>query len=315
MDRLGSQFLTLYIQQSQQDNSLDHNRKPLSLNILNTTVIPKRGPKSKWTLELVKQQGRYVHGDKYDYSLITNAHVKCSNSPVPIRCLECDYIWETSIHHHINHKSGCPDCAGKLKWTLERFIQRSHSIHGDIYDYSMITREHIQGKDSHIPIRCKICDYIWESSIHGHINGKTGCPDCAGRVPWTLDRFLQKSYSVHGDKYDYSMVTKDHIQGKDSHIPIRCKNCDNIWTPSIHSHTYSKQGCPKCKFSKGEIACANILDKLGIVYEIQYKIKSLPNKRYDFMFIYDNISYLLEFEQRVKQSLSFAQDWYTTFFI
>lgn len=435
MNSLENKFLTLSIQSLPLCNGKikcpeqASFEKLLSLNIIEK---PRKGRVSKWTLESVKQQGKDIHGDKYDYSLITEAHVKCSNSYIPVKCITCDYTWNPSIHHHINHKSGCPDCAGRVPWTLERFLERSCSIHSNKYDYSMVTGEHIQGKESHIPIKCFICAHLWEPSIHSHINGKTGCPDCAGRVPWTLERFLKKSYSIHGDKYNYSMVVREHIQGKDSKVPIKCNICNYIWAPTIHSHIYNRygcpncaelapvtlniflekvrlkhgdkydyslitsghihgnkskipvkcnkckniwtpridqhmnvgsdcptcsgnspwtldrflkrayeihgnkysylniissdiinscsripikcnkcnhiwhpnvnmhintrSGCPKCKFSKGEIICANVLDQLGITYEIQYSTKSLPTKRYDFMFMYNEIPYLLEFD-------------------
>lgn len=57
----------------------------------------------------------------------------------------------------------------------------------------MVTNEHIQGKDSFIPVKCLTCYYIWTPSIHAHINGKTGCPDCGGKIPWTLERFINKA--------------------------------------------------------------------------------------------------------------------------
>lgn len=288
-----SRFLTL---------SILPERTPLSLNIINipekkdTPIITRKGRSSKWNRQNVIQQATDVHGNIYDYSMVSDDNVKCSNSHIPVRCTICEYVWEPTIHHHINHKSGCPECAGKVKWTLERFLQRVIVIHGNKCDYSMVTNEHIQGKDSLVPVRCLICEYFWMPSIHGHINGKTGCPDCAGRVPWTLERFINKASSIHGNKYDYYMITVDHIQGKDSNVPITCNTCNYIWNPTIHGHIYHKYGCPRCKFSKGEIQCAHVLDELGLTYQIQYVIESLPRKRYDFMFIHKDRKYLVEFD-------------------
>lgn len=172
-------------------------------------------------METFLEESKIIHGDRYDYSLVTHEHIKGYNSLIPVKCLTCDSIWEPSINHHINHKSGCPECAGKVKLTLERFLQRVMIIHGNKYDYSMVTTEHIQSKDCLVPVRCFTCEYIWMPSIHAHINSHTRCPDCAGIVPWTLERFLNKAYSIYGNKYDYSMITVDHIQGKDAKVPIK----------------------------------------------------------------------------------------------
>lgn len=83
------------------------------------------------------------------------------------------------------------------KWTLPLFLERAREIHGDKYDYSQITSEHIRGQKSYIPIRCIRCSYRWSPTIDGHINGRTECVNCKGKALWTLERFLARALEIH----------------------------------------------------------------------------------------------------------------------
>ena len=55
---------------------------------------------------------------------------------------------------------------------------------------------------------------------------------------------VNKLKSVHGDKYDYSLI--EDIDTVDSKIIVRCPKHDFIWYPTFHNHFYNKRGCPKC---------------------------------------------------------------------
>jgi len=331
-------------------------------------VVPQQDPLKKrikkWTVELITEYGKEIHEDKYDYSLVRPEHVINRDSNIPVKCKKCENIWYPPIHSHIRGKTGCRNCSGKIPWTLERFVERSKQIHEEKYDYSMVTNEHIHGKDSKVPIKCKKCHYMWTQTIHSHTYHKQGCPNCVkkapvtyetfiqrciekhgskydysqvtkdhirnnkskipvkctvcnntwypridqhmngghrcvtcfGNLPWTLETFVQRAKEIHKDMYDYSLIASYHVNGYKSKIPVRCNKCKGVWKPCINDHINKTSGCPRCNFSKGEIACANILEKLGIVYEPQFFIDTLPNRRYDFMFEYNNVRYILEFD-------------------
>ena len=177
-------------------------------------------------------------------------------------------------------------------------------VHGDKFDYSNVSHEHVKGSYSQIPITCNTCFYNWAPVINNHINNERSCPDCAGVVPWTLERFLEKVLVVHGNKFDYSNVLDNHINGIYSHIPVQCNKCFYNWTPTINDHVNCKHGCPKCKVSKGEIECERVLTRFDILPVSQYKVPG-TNKQYDFMFIYNNNHYLLEYDG--KQHFQFNE--------
>jgi len=137
--------------------------------------------------------------------------------------------------------------------------------------------------------------------ITSHINHKSGCPVCKNGIPWTLKRFLDKSKEIHGDKYDYSNVNKYTIENSKYYINIICNKCLNNWNVLLYHHIYDKSGCPICSKSKLENIAFSCLKKLNIEY---YDTEYIPNElkfikcffRFDFYFIYNNITYFLELD-------------------
>lgn len=185
---------------------------------------------------------------------------------------------------------------GNIAWTLEQFLTRARQIHGNKFDYTHITKDNIKNKKSKISIICKICRYLHNPTIDSHIHSKGQCPKCSGKIPWTLENFLSKAKEIHSDKYNYDEITNKDIQGRKSKIPVICKICSNKWAPRICDHITGKTGCPKCIKSRGEIACAKILDSYNINYICEFVLNNLPRKRFDFKFEYGQRKYLLEFD-------------------
>lgn len=199
-----------------------------------------------WTLNQFIQKAQEIHGDKFDYSKITQNHIHGAMSYVPIVCKLCDHEWNSKINDHINGKNGCSACSRKISWTLTRFLKEASEIHGDNYDYSKITSEYIQGVNGNIPIICKKCNYNWSPTIQSHINSKRKCPNCSRHAPWTLIRFLERASEIHSDNYDYSGITSEHIHIGKSKVPILCRKCNYSWSPTIQNHIFNKTTCPNC---------------------------------------------------------------------
>jgi hypothetical protein len=240
-----------------------------------------------WTLIRFIERGVKIHGLKYNYSLIREHHIVNQKSLVPITCNICSHYWKPTINAHVWGK-GCPECGGTLKWTLARLLSKFLQIHGVKFDYSKITENHIVNQDSRIPIKCNICKYKWEPTISGHVCGK-GCPDCAGNAPWTLERLLIRAFKIHGNRYDYSQVTENHVENCRSLIPIICNNCKESLLPDIDHHINSKRGC-HCFFNRGSKAgldwLKSIEERDGIVIQCatsiegEFKIRAPSGQNY-----------------------------------
>jgi predicted Zn-ribbon and HTH transcriptional regulator len=271
-----AQYLTLNVILPNNKSTTEIKSLPNNLNIIPFKSIDLRGlvpiptPKriSRYTLPIFIEKAISVHGNIYDYSLIKEEDVKNAYSYVNIRCKECMYVWICNIHNHISRKSGCPNCSGKLRWTLARFLETTLQMYGYKYDYSKVTAEHIKGVDSKVPVICRECSYEFTPSIDNHINHKTECPFCAGNLRWTHARLINKAHEIHGYRYNYDDISDKDILSTSSVLQLYCNTCHNKWLCSIHNHIYNKSGCPYCNMSVGESAILNILNQWGYTTEI-----------------------------------------------
>ena len=248
-----------------------------------------------WTVESLILKFEEIHGTKFDYSKITQAHI--DNNKLPITCNICTHSFEYQIKSHLY--KDCFNCYLK-SLTKEEVIQKFTDKYGDKYDYSQITEQHITNND--LPIICNICSHKFTSTIYGHIRNKL-CYNCERESVWTVERFIDKATSIHGDQYDYSLVKPEHLKyTRTDHIPIICKKCNNKFTPTIEGHIYMETGCPRCwrcpggRSSKGELECERILKELNIDFQPQFIFDEYPKKGYDFHFRCQEQDYLLEFD-------------------
>lgn len=182
-----------------------------------------------------------VHGYKYDYS---ETVYKCSREKVIITCPEHGDFLQTPNNHL--RKKGCPKCGDRIRGLrkrvpLEKFISRSQSIHGNIYDYSKV--DYINNSIP-IDIICKEHG-SFKQAPGNHLSGK-GCPLCGVLATslakqYTQEEFIERSRKVHGDEYDYSMVVYKRC---DQNVIIVCKR-DGPFEQTPRGHLRG-HGCPNC---------------------------------------------------------------------
>jgi predicted Zn-ribbon and HTH transcriptional regulator/very-short-patch-repair endonuclease len=250
-------------------------------HIIRKCICPNCSKHTKWTLHRFLFRAKLIHGIDFDYSLITENLIINTQTKLPITCNKCGYFWMQAIKHHINSKSGCPDCAHNAPWTLERFLARANLKHGVTFNYDKITVQHIKNALSRVPITCTICKYELLPTIDTHINTPSGCPNCA---------------DTDGDRYDYSKITEKDVRNANSRLSMTCNKCQNNWCTNVTDHINRECGCPICKSSKGERKCNDLLIRLKLPFESQFKIQELGRKRFDFMFEFNNNSYIIELD-------------------
>lgn len=136
------------------------------------------------------------------------------------------------------------------KLTLEKFIERSESVHGKKYDYS---KSKYVNKDTKIEIVCPNHGSTWQIA-HNHMRG-AGCFQCdvdKRRVLFSKGKnnFIQQANEVHENKYDYSKVF--YINNKTDVIIICSKHGEFLISPKMHIGIGNKLpgGCQKCSFEK-----------------------------------------------------------------
>lgn len=212
-----------------------------------------------------------LYDNKYDYSKVGTYHNV--GTRVEIICPNHG-SFQQSLFIHSDSRVGCPKCARENdKYTLEEFITKAREVHGDNYDYSKVVYTFIHDK---VLITCpKHGDF--EQRAGSHLAGYR-CVKCAVEgTRLSTDVFIANAREVHGDRYDYSKVV---YQGNKQKVEIICPKHGSFFQKP-NAHISAKAGCRFCLESRGEMGVQKCLDKYGINYIREYKIKPYLY-RYDF---------------------------------
>jgi hypothetical protein len=189
-----------------------------------------------------------IHGDKYDFSLVSSNFT--TKEKLPIIC-PLHGIFYKSSEKFIGSKQGCPECSGKKRLDTKSFIEKAINLeHCKNYDFSKVNY-----KNNKTPV-VVVCPEHGEFKISpNHLLGGEGCSKCryiksAASKRRSVDEVIKLSKEIHDDKYDYSMIS-DYKNDKTKY-PIICKE-HGIFYQTFNNHIKGKQGCPKC----GRIKCDN----------------------------------------------------------
>ena len=194
--------------------------------------------KRKTTEEFI-QEATLIHGDTYNYSLVTYINIR---TKVTIICPTHGQI-EIRPNDHLTKRAGCKFCAGRAKKSTDQFINEANAIHGDKYDYSSVDYQQTHTK---VTIICPTHG-DFEISPVAHLSQKQGCKQCGYEANSklfrkTIDRFITDAQKIHGDKYDYSLVKyiRNNIK-----VNIICPKHE-VFSQTPTAHVNAKQGCPEC---------------------------------------------------------------------
>ncbi len=128
-----------------------------------------------------------------------------------------------------------------FRLTTEEFISRARLVHGNKYDYTLVE---YSGTYTPVKIICREHGEF-EQKPNIHLDG-CGCKTC-GRLATVnarhsnTEQFIAKAKRVHGDKYDYSLVSYER---HDLPVKIVCP-AHGEFEQKPHYHL-AGSGCRKC---------------------------------------------------------------------
>ncbi len=125
--------------------------------------------------------------------------------------------------------------------TTKEFISRAQRVHGNKYDYALV-----EYSGTYIPVKIICREHgEFEQRPNNHMSGY-GCQTCARLAAvnsrrLNTEQFIAKAKRVHGDKYDYSLVSYER---RELPVKIVCPVHGEFeqWT----HHHLSGSGCRKC---------------------------------------------------------------------
>ena len=214
------------------------------------------GGRQRLTAEIFADRGRQKHGDRYNYSRVDYVD---NSTKVTIICKTHGEFLQSPAKHMSGQ--GCRCCGDQVRGvsrsgTTEKFIERARQKHGDLYDYSAV--RYIDS-DTKVEIICRDHGSFWQVS-YVHLAG-AGCRKCStaknsAARNFTNEQFIEKSRSVHGDKYDYSLVS---YVNNSTNVKIICPDHGEfLQNPNGHMRG---GGCSKCAANNTRIRCSSNTDE------------------------------------------------------
>ena len=174
------------------------------------------GGSKRLTTEKFVKKAKYIHGDRYDYSLVD---YKNNYTKVKIIC-SIHGSFEQIPNNHLNGK-GCSKCSGSKKLTTEQFIKKAKIIHSDKYDYKLVE---YKNKETKIKIICPEHG-IFEQRPYDHLSG-SGCPKCGQSV------FIPAKYDVYQPQLEPYGVECRRSEEDNNILEVKCMYCDRWFIPS-----------------------------------------------------------------------------------
>ncbi len=207
------------------------------------------------------------HGDKYDYSQVIYLTAK---KQISISCKEHGPFLQTPSDHL--NGCGCPRCAlinrkFSRRISLDTFITRAKDLFGDRYDYSQVIYEGLRSK---VKIVCPEHG-LFAMTPGTHLKGRN-CPKCTGREFVPTSEFIERAKVVHGDRYDYSLVSCQHNRQA---VLIICRE-HGVFEQAPRSHLRGA-GCEKCASVK-----RGLKKRSKAAEHFLEKARKLHGDRYDY---------------------------------
>jgi len=228
----------------------------------------------KPTNDYFLEKAKKVHNSKFDYSLV---EYKGAHNKVQIKCPKGHTFEQRPMDHW--RGIGCKFCSQQRlgaysKYSLDEVKDLLHKKYGNKYLFDFTGYTTLESK-----IKC-ICSKHGTKSIRvSSLLKGYHCSECKGTkvANVTLEYFIRKSREIHGNYYNYSDSIVNNAQDK---VTVICpKHGEFRQSPNSHMHG---QGCPVCKFSKGELKIRKWLIENKINFISQHKFPVLKRLSFDF---------------------------------
>lgn len=218
-------------------------------------------------LEWFLSECRKTHGDKYDYSAISD--YTAADRPYTIVCRKHGAFEQNGWAHKSGQ--GCPACgteraAAACRYTKEEYVAAAVAKHGDKYTYPGDFNS-AKGK---IEVVCPTHGAFWQEAT-SHLQGR-GCPSCAkatlSSVEWDIIEYI-KSFGVDA-KHAYRPAW---LGGKELDVFVPSHNLAieycGAWVHNSTRNPFGEPKSPKYHYDKWKLCRDNGVTLLT-VYDFEW---------------------------------------------
>lgn len=149
------------------------------------------------------------------------------NSPVEVTCTVCNHSWGVTPINLIGAESGCPQCAGNMRLTLDRVIEAANRTQKtpDQFDYSMVDVANLSRHGKMLLVCKHHLGTPFYQRVDDHMSGH-GCSICSGKLRKNIpalvkgidEKFgegvitcISEAYTNNQAYYDFKCTAKGHI--------------------------------------------------------------------------------------------------------
>jgi len=161
-----------------------------------------------------------------------------------LNCNKDNHTWDVFYYSFVNNKTGCPRCAGQIKYNTEinkninnRLIEIDAKLN-DIFIYKNCY--------SKLEIKCNKDNHIWSVSYTNFVNSETGCPKCSGKIKLSQE-IAEKNILERCKEINCTLLDKVDYKNNKTRFKLKCNKDNHIWETTYYNFVNSKKGCPKCK--------------------------------------------------------------------
>lgn len=195
---------------------------------------------------------KWVHGNKYDYSLMNDKKIYTRDDIITILC-PIHGEFEQRISNHVEgkgcQKCGLDKCKKSAKIDILEVAQRFQDICGDKFTYDLT--EYVNTQIA-VTLQCNKCGKTFKRDLNALTYNNT-CPHCNGKarnMKYTTEEYIERATKVHNGKYDYSKL---EYKSSDEKVCVICHEKDifgeehgEFWLAAKAHIGKHKIGCPKC---------------------------------------------------------------------
>lgn len=167
------------------------------------------------------------------------------------------------------------------KFTQKEFLERLESRNKDNPNKKVFLYPKSQkynGQNEKLQFRCEH-KHIWVARPGNILNSERGCPQCKlindslkKRKP--LEQVIEEFKSIHGDKYDYSLVEYKRIHQK---VKIICPK-HNVFEQTPAEHFHLGHECPKCAIENSRTSIEEFIQRANKIHNNKYDYSKVKYK-------------------------------------
>lgn len=238
----------------------------------------------KKTIEEFKEEVNKIHNDNIE---VLGDYIN-NKTKLLVKYKDCNHK-ELKSPIKLLAGQGCAKCKGKR--LSKSKLNNIDEVKYKLLNHSIELLEEYKGLDFKSKVKNLKCGHIYSVRIGNAIKG-SGCPVCHGFKD--TEKFKLQVFEKYENEYE---IIGTYINNK-TKIKVRHNKCGHVWD-IIPKDLLSERRCPHCMKSKGEAFVGNLLDKMNIAYQSQYKFENCRNilpLPFDFMVKIDGQIKLIEFD-------------------